>query len=448
MEMKLLTRLGMLCVFLIITGCASMQPQSQLQEVPTPPGRMLQNGYSFVPLNEKGWLIADWNVFHLTLVKVGKHPDETVAIQALPFRLPAFKTNEELVRLVREGQAKDTDPQRFKIIKNEVVSYPMKVTACARSYFLAEDRAAVKRSTRSGNMILEVSTLTCAHPDDRSVGISIIYSQRYYPGQGDPDFKKKAEEIIKSVEFTRPQQPYFSDNQQSESALPNDHQQSGKVVPVSRLSILCSKIIGHISSKPSSQLPAQQTNLAEGKNADSVRKLASMGMSIERNDRDINVEGGSYALFEKNGNGDYSLVSVTTSYIEPKTDNQEALVISQDLGKIAPAFVSFRFSEPRQAFVCGTGEENLTRISATDRNAYNPCDSSLTSTNIGSSVLANTLLTVATFGANVVTGSTATFVDTDKEKVARLVVNSKLFECLTQAKHTPLKVEVSGAGME
>jgi hypothetical protein len=198
--MKLLQRFGMLCTALVITSCASMRPQ--LPEVQIPPERILQKGYSLVPLNEKGWLIAGRNAYQLALVRRGENPDETFAIQAIPFRLSAFKTNEEFVRLIKEGQVKDTDSQRFKLVKHEVTSYPMNETNCVKSYMVTEDRAAVKRSGKSGDMVLEALTLTCAHPKDKNVGVSIIYSQRYYPGQRDSAFFEKATSVLKSVEFT------------------------------------------------------------------------------------------------------------------------------------------------------------------------------------------------------------------------------------------------------
>ncbi|ABQ25640.1 hypothetical protein [Geotalea uraniireducens] len=192
--MKFLQRFGMFCSILIITSCASLQPH--LPEVQIPPERISQKGYSLVPLNEKGWLIAGRNAYQLALVKRGENPDETFAIQAIPFRLPTFKTHEEFVRLIEEGQSKDTDPQRFNIVKQEVTGYLMKGTDCVKSHMITEDLAAVKISGKSGNMLLEALTLTCAHPKDNSVGISVIYSQRYYPGQRDTAFVEKAMSVL------------------------------------------------------------------------------------------------------------------------------------------------------------------------------------------------------------------------------------------------------------
>src|SRR5687768_12009903 len=93
---------------LAITACAPMQPK--LQELQLPPERIVQKGYSLVPINEAGWLVAGRNQYQLSLIKTGANPDESFAIQAVPFRLPEFKSTEEFVRLIKEGQAKDTHP--------------------------------------------------------------------------------------------------------------------------------------------------------------------------------------------------------------------------------------------------------------------------------------------------------------------------------------------------
>jgi len=198
--MKLMQKFGMLCAAFVLTSCASVQPR--VPEVQIPPQRITQKGYSLVPLNEKGWLIAGRNAYQLALAKRGENPDETFAIQAIPFRLSAFKTSEEFVRLIKEGQAKDSDLQRFKIVKHEVTSYPTNGAECVKSYMVTEDRAAVKRSDKSGDMVLEVLTLTCAHPKDKNVGISITYSQRYYLEQRDSAFIEKATSVLNSIEFT------------------------------------------------------------------------------------------------------------------------------------------------------------------------------------------------------------------------------------------------------
>jgi hypothetical protein len=198
--MNSLRRLGALCMALIITSCASVQPR--VPEIQLPPERISLKGYSLVPLNEQGWQFVERDAHKIALVKHGENPDETVAIQTIPFELSASKTNEEFIHLIKEGQNRSTDPRRFKIVKNDVALYPKNGVLCARSHIVSEDSAAVKKSGTPGVMVFEITMLTCQHPKEKAIGITIGYSQRYYPGQRDPAFDEKAMRVLDSVEFT------------------------------------------------------------------------------------------------------------------------------------------------------------------------------------------------------------------------------------------------------
>ena len=188
------------CCSLAIAACAPLQPK--LQERQTPPQKVVQQGYSLVPPNEKGWLVVVRNQHQLALAKLGANPDETIAIQARSLKIPEFKTTEEFIQIIKEGQARDTDPQRFTIKKHDVADYKKKKGYnCTKSHIVTEDNAAVKRSGSSGNMILEALTLACAQPQNKSTGISVTYSHRHYPGQGDAAFISKATSVLDSVEF-------------------------------------------------------------------------------------------------------------------------------------------------------------------------------------------------------------------------------------------------------
>ena len=184
--------------FSAIAACTPMQ--TRLQELDVPPQRIVQKGYSLMPPNENGWLIARRNQYQLDLVRRGANEDESIAIQAAPVRLPEFTSTEEFVRLVKEGQAKDTNPLRFAIKGHDVAAYSQKGN-CVKSHLLTEDNAAVRRSKRSGVLILEALTLTCVHPKNKTVGINVTYSHRYDPKNEDPAFIGKATAVLDSMEF-------------------------------------------------------------------------------------------------------------------------------------------------------------------------------------------------------------------------------------------------------
>jgi hypothetical protein len=161
-KMSVPRRLAMatVCAALVVTSCAPV-PQ-QRQEGRLPPGRMSQRGYSFVPPAEQGWLVARRTPVELALGRRGTNPDETFAIRGDLITLPAFVTSDELVRLVKDGQAKDTDPRRFNVMRHAVAAEKVGDANCAKSHAVAEDRSPVKRSGQNGPMVLEMLTLTCA----------------------------------------------------------------------------------------------------------------------------------------------------------------------------------------------------------------------------------------------------------------------------------------------
>ena len=195
--MKLSRQLWVLGSVLLLSSCASFQ------EIQVPPERFLLKGFSFMPLNEKGWLIGGRNPHRAVLGKRGDNPDETLAIEANVFEgPPMLKSSEEFVRLIKEAETKNTNPARFKVFKHEVSPYMEKGNNCVRSHMAAEDHAAVKRTGKAGHMVLEKLTLICVHPKDNRAGINVAYSQRYYPDQRDPKFLEKATSVLNSIEFT------------------------------------------------------------------------------------------------------------------------------------------------------------------------------------------------------------------------------------------------------
>ena len=128
---------------------------------------------------------------------------------------------------------------------------------------------------------------------------------------------------------------------------------------------------------------------------------------------------------------------------------QEELFVSAGLDVVAPAFASQHNMGDPQVFRCESGPQFVTGLDSSYRSAYNPCDSSLTSArSVGRAVVANTLLTVLSLGTNLVTASSVTFVDTDKDKVAKLVVDSKLMQCLKDANAKGLKNDFAVVAIE
>lgn len=174
-----------------MASCATFQPQ----EVKMPPEKLSQKGYSLVPLNEKGWLIVERSAYDVTLLKQGVTPDEVFAIQAMPYKLPVFKTREEFARLIKEDLGKSIEQKGSKILKHEVFDYLISETDCIKSYKTIEDLTPIDitgKPIKSGDIIFEVLSLFCVHPKDKNKGFTIIYSHQHHLGESDILFAEKA----------------------------------------------------------------------------------------------------------------------------------------------------------------------------------------------------------------------------------------------------------------
>lgn len=182
---------------LISTACATTRPQ----EIKLPPSRIFQTGYSVLPLNESGWLIGIRNQTRLVLGKKSENPDETYIVYATLVRIGPYTSKEDFLRVIKDSQEKD-NPQRFKIVKDELTAVTYKSTDCAKSHRVSEDNAAYRASGNTGVMTLESISLSCAHPKNKGIAIDVGFSQRYYSGHRDSAFSDKANAILNSLEFS------------------------------------------------------------------------------------------------------------------------------------------------------------------------------------------------------------------------------------------------------
>jgi hypothetical protein len=73
---------------------------------------------------------------------------------------------------------------------------------CAVSRQTVADRqAALADSGETGLLIRESRTLVCVHPVETDIAVVVNYSHRYLPGNRDPEFVSKADEVFASIAF-------------------------------------------------------------------------------------------------------------------------------------------------------------------------------------------------------------------------------------------------------
>lgn len=182
---------------LLLSACVP-----RLAELPQPPERLQQYGYSFMPPNEAGWYVGGRDGQQVTLVRRGASRDETVVIMAGNVAAPRFASSSDFEVWVRDQLRRDAGASdRFTVQKEETAMIRYAGTECARTHLVTIDHMAKKRSGDSDDMVLEVLEFLCRHPDHDGTITILGYSQRAYPAGRDPNITDKAQALFDSLEF-------------------------------------------------------------------------------------------------------------------------------------------------------------------------------------------------------------------------------------------------------
>ena len=204
---------AVLSLAILCASCAS----SPWQDAPLPPKQIVLKGFLLTPPAEPGWQVNTRPSPDLLSLAKRNHatdPYENYAIQAYVLNIATWvKSNEDFLRAAKEGKAINGMPQ-YKILKQEINPHMRSGEYCVLSHVVAEDHGKTQlrpypsfgfgMARRLDAMIFEEIQLTCRHPQNKGVAIDLAFSLRYYPGEGDSLFSKKAMRVVDSVEFTAP----------------------------------------------------------------------------------------------------------------------------------------------------------------------------------------------------------------------------------------------------
>lgn len=158
-----------------------------------PPIRYQQQGFSFVPLDEPGWVIAHQEPELIVLGRYGSEPDDLSMIQAGVMAGDGEKSFDSLVDDLRRGMSPEVG---FGVESNSVEAAPAVGEKCARSHTVAKNAQA---------RVIEVWMLLCPNPSDARSALNLTYMTRYREGARDPQSDANAGKILDSFELTRAQ---------------------------------------------------------------------------------------------------------------------------------------------------------------------------------------------------------------------------------------------------
>ena len=175
--------------------------------------RFFAQDYSFVPPGTAAWeMRLPREGEDMLMLEKGPGPDELNTLSSTRYRFPLINSNQELVDVTR-GFMEYTpdDPDRYTLIKHEIVPYKKKATIpvnfnslarCVVSrQVIADKQALLLESREKGTLIRETQTLVCVHPTETDRAVVLNYSHRYQPGSRDPEFISKARRVFESIAF-------------------------------------------------------------------------------------------------------------------------------------------------------------------------------------------------------------------------------------------------------
>jgi len=111
---------------------------------------------------------------------------------------PDFQDDDAFVNFIKRGFQKDTDPERFTVIKMNFKRSGVRKYLCVNVSAVIEDKLALTSEKQHEKMMLQSISLYCRHPLNKLAGFAIIYSHR---GKSlYPDLTKEANAFIAGVQ--------------------------------------------------------------------------------------------------------------------------------------------------------------------------------------------------------------------------------------------------------
>ncbi len=185
---------------LLLSACVSHTGSvPPVTVLPVPPVALSQNGYQFLPLDEKGWILDSRNAEQVRLFLKGDRPGESHSIQAELIELPTFQDSLEMMTWIRQEQHNEAGSLPFIIQKHKAWSVDFGDQLCVRSLLTARD---VEPEENGITITTNIYGITCPHPFNPQIGVYLIIGQRHEPGHEDALLQKKAETLFRSLEFT------------------------------------------------------------------------------------------------------------------------------------------------------------------------------------------------------------------------------------------------------
>lgn len=189
--MRFKNSLLILSTALFLIACSSSR-KMETEPTAAESNDLLQKGFLLSVPTADNWTVVKKSDYKVFLAKQGAKQNEQYTLQAVVVSLPTFTSDEEFLDFIKRRmiQASPTGaPQNTTLFSGH--SEP-----CVQN--ASKEESLVKGRT----VILEVVNFTCRHPDNKTAGVYLAYSKKYFEDENEENITANARELFSRLYFT------------------------------------------------------------------------------------------------------------------------------------------------------------------------------------------------------------------------------------------------------
>lgn len=126
----------------------------------------------------EGWHGFQQSARGIAFAKNGAQRGESYVAEVTLFSMPQMENNNLFVAYVKEQLEKDSPPERFDVLENDVQYTGERGYPCVKYHGVSNDRKARVSMFSRQTLRLEVVALYCEYPARVGTGFAVVYSHR------------------------------------------------------------------------------------------------------------------------------------------------------------------------------------------------------------------------------------------------------------------------------
>jgi tetratricopeptide (TPR) repeat protein len=179
---------------------------NEYTKIVSPQERINIEGVSLLPPQGEGWVFKKKHAGSIEFGKLGGTKDQSLVALSVLSKLTEVESKEEFLALISKQRSRKQPDPRFENILNKEILSDEREGFCMRFHTIYKDYGAKNLSKKSDYLIVEDIGITCRHPYNKNIAVSIGFSQRTNPNNKIKNFELIANEFIKNamlVPFTK-----------------------------------------------------------------------------------------------------------------------------------------------------------------------------------------------------------------------------------------------------